>query len=94
MGTLHTSELYRHAVSLHQKLCRERHISPCPHPTRSDSQVAARHLHHFGYSVHVCYPKPTPKPLYQELARAINQCAGIKRSIQLSVIRCCVRRIL
>jgi len=28
-------------------------------------QVAARHLHHFGYAVSVCYPKPTPKPLYQ-----------------------------
>jgi hypothetical protein len=23
VGTLHTSELYRHGVSLHQKLCRE-----------------------------------------------------------------------
>jgi len=32
-----------------------------------DGLVAARHLTHFGYKVSICYPKPTPKPLYQGL---------------------------
>jgi len=32
-----------------------------------DGLVAARHLTHFGYDVSLCYPKPTPKPLYQGL---------------------------
>lgn len=32
-----------------------------------DGLVAARHLTHFGYKVAICYPKPTPKPLYQGL---------------------------
>lgn len=37
--------------------------------------MAARHLHHFGYSVQVVYPKPTAKPLYEGLvlqARALG----------------------
>jgi len=40
-----------------------------------DGLVAARHLHHFGYSVRVVYPKPTDKPLYNGLvlqARALQ----------------------
>ncbi|KAL5068955.1 hypothetical protein RYX36_019842 [Vicia faba] len=28
-----------------------------------DGLVAARHLHHFGYKLLICYPKRTPKPL-------------------------------
>ena len=32
-----------------------------------DGLVAARHLHHFGYAVEVCYPKPTDKPLFRSL---------------------------
>ena len=26
--------------------------------------MAARHLHHFGYTPTICYPKPTDKTLY------------------------------
>lgn len=32
-----------------------------------DGLVAARHLHHFGYHVQVCYPKRTDKELYRNL---------------------------
>ena len=32
-----------------------------------DGLVAARHLHHFGYEVEVCYPKRTDKPIYTGL---------------------------
>ncbi|XP_057490280.1 pyridoxine/pyridoxamine 5'-phosphate oxidase 1, chloroplastic [Actinidia eriantha] len=32
-----------------------------------DGLVAARHLFHFGYKPVVCYPKRTPKPLYDGL---------------------------
>jgi hydroxyethylthiazole kinase-like uncharacterized protein yjeF len=39
-----------------------------------DGLVAARHLTHFGYSVSVCYPKPTDKPIYKGL---VAQCAGL-----------------
>eukprot|EP00877_Chromochloris_zofingiensis_P011474 jgi/Chrzof1/6580/Cz19g01230.t1 len=39
-----------------------------------DGLVAARHLHHFGYSVQVCYPKPTDKPLYNGL---VTQCKAL-----------------
>ncbi|GFR51649.1 hypothetical protein Agub_g14081 [Astrephomene gubernaculifera] len=37
-----------------------------------DGLVAARHLHHFGYEVKVCYPKPTDKPLYNGLVKQIS----------------------
>ncbi|KAG2482649.1 hypothetical protein HYH03_018422 [Edaphochlamys debaryana] len=37
-----------------------------------DGLVAARHLTHFGYSVQVCYPKPTDKPLYNGLVKQIQ----------------------
>ncbi|KXZ43893.1 hypothetical protein GPECTOR_78g81 [Gonium pectorale] len=37
-----------------------------------DGLVAARHLHHFGYDVKVCYPKPTDKPLYNGLVKQIS----------------------
>ncbi|KAG2426487.1 hypothetical protein HXX76_011716 [Chlamydomonas incerta] len=37
-----------------------------------DGLVAARHLHHFGYDVRVCYPKPTDKPLYNGLAKQVT----------------------
>ncbi|CAL5332707.1 unnamed protein product [Camellia sinensis] len=37
----------------------------------SDGRVAARHLHHFGYKLSVCYPKRAPKPLYDGL---VTQC--------------------
>jgi len=40
-----------------------------------DGLVAARHLHHFGYAVSVCYPKPTPKPLYQNLVKQLGALA-------------------
>lgn len=36
-----------------------------------DGLVAARHLHHFGYSPSVCYPKRTPKPLYAGLVTQV-----------------------
>ncbi|CAG9462228.1 unnamed protein product [Pedinophyceae sp. YPF-701] len=39
-----------------------------------DGLVAARHLTHFGYSVSVCYPKPTDKPLYNGL---VTQCQSL-----------------
>ena len=39
-----------------------------------DGLVAARHLHHFGYAVAVCYPKPTDKPLYNGL---VTQCRSL-----------------
>jgi NAD(P)H-hydrate epimerase len=32
-----------------------------------DGLVAARHLHHFGYEVEVCYPKRTDKSIYTGL---------------------------
>ncbi|XP_057469018.1 pyridoxine/pyridoxamine 5'-phosphate oxidase 1, chloroplastic-like [Actinidia eriantha] len=37
-----------------------------------DSLVVARHLHHFGYKPLVCYPKPTPKPLYDGLVTQLE----------------------
>jgi len=37
-----------------------------------DGLVAARHLHHFGYSVVVCYPKRTAKPLYEGLVTQLD----------------------
>lgn len=39
-----------------------------------DGLVAARHLHHFGYAVSICYPKPTDKPLYNGL---VTQCKSL-----------------
>lgn len=39
-----------------------------------DGLVAARHLHHFGHSVSVCYPKPTDRPLYNGL---VTQCRSL-----------------
>ncbi|GAB4818863.1 hypothetical protein N2152v2_005909 [Parachlorella kessleri] len=39
-----------------------------------DGLVAARHLHHFGYTVEICYPKPTDKPLYTGL---VTQCRSL-----------------
>ncbi|XP_065852198.1 pyridoxine/pyridoxamine 5'-phosphate oxidase 1, chloroplastic isoform X2 [Euphorbia lathyris] len=37
-----------------------------------DGLVAARHLHHFGYKPHICYPKRTPKPLYTGLVTQLE----------------------
>lgn len=37
-----------------------------------DGLVAARHLHHFGYKPFVCYPKRTPKPLYDGLVTQLE----------------------
>ncbi|CAM8982202.1 unnamed protein product [Rhodiola kirilowii] len=37
-----------------------------------DGLVAARHLRHFGYNSSVCYPKPTPKPLYSALVTQLQ----------------------
>ena len=37
-----------------------------------DGLVAARHLHHFGYKPSVCYPKRTPKPLYEGLVTQLE----------------------
>lgn len=39
-----------------------------------DGLVAARHLHHFGYSVAVCYPKRTDRQLYHNL---VTQCTAL-----------------
>jgi len=39
-----------------------------------DGLVAARHLYHFGYTVQVCYPKPTSKPLFDGL---VTQCRSL-----------------
>jgi pyridoxal 5'-phosphate synthase / NAD(P)H-hydrate epimerase len=36
-----------------------------------DGLVAARHLHHFGYDVTVCYPKRTDKTVYQGLVKQL-----------------------
>ncbi|KAL5054848.1 hypothetical protein RYX36_035530 [Vicia faba] len=36
-----------------------------------DGLVAARHLHHFGYKLLICYPKHTPKPLYAGLVTQV-----------------------
>ncbi|CAL5336798.1 unnamed protein product [Camellia sinensis] len=37
-----------------------------------DGLVAACHLHHFGYNLSVCYPKRTPKPLYDGLVTQLE----------------------
>ncbi|GKV33615.1 hypothetical protein SLEP1_g42100 [Rubroshorea leprosula] len=37
-----------------------------------DGLVAARHLYHFGYKPFVCYPKHTPKPLYNGLVTQLE----------------------
>lgn len=37
-----------------------------------DGLVAARHLYHFGYKPSICYPKRTPKPLYNGLVTQIE----------------------
>ncbi len=37
-----------------------------------DGLVAARHLHHFGYSVLVVYPKRTDRPLYHGLVTQLE----------------------
>ncbi|KAK9800858.1 hypothetical protein WJX73_000581 [Symbiochloris irregularis] len=37
-----------------------------------DGLVAARHLHHFGYTPQVCYPKRTNKPLYHGLVTQLE----------------------
>ncbi|CAL9202961.1 unnamed protein product [Musa hybrid cultivar] len=37
-----------------------------------DGLVAARHLHHFGYEPYICYPKRTPKPLYNGLVTQLE----------------------
>ncbi|XP_047323650.1 pyridoxine/pyridoxamine 5'-phosphate oxidase 1, chloroplastic [Impatiens glandulifera] len=37
-----------------------------------DGLVAARHLHHFGFKPYVCYPKRTPKPLYDGLVTQLE----------------------
>lgn len=37
-----------------------------------DGLVAARHLYHFGYKPFVCYPKRTPKPLYNGLVTQLE----------------------
>jgi pyridoxal 5'-phosphate synthase / NAD(P)H-hydrate epimerase len=39
-----------------------------------DGLVAARHLHHFGYTVSCCYPKRTDKQLYRNL---VTQCTSL-----------------
>ncbi|CAM9439361.1 unnamed protein product [Chrysoparadoxa australica] len=38
-----------------------------------DGLVAARHLWHFGYEPLIVYPKPTPKPLYENLLKQVQQ---------------------
>ncbi|PON63430.1 Pyridoxamine 5'-phosphate oxidase [Parasponia andersonii] len=37
-----------------------------------DGLVAARHLHHFGYKPVICYPKRTPKALYDGLVTQLE----------------------
>nr|XP_043636065.1 pyridoxine/pyridoxamine 5'-phosphate oxidase 1, chloroplastic isoform X2 [Erigeron canadensis] len=37
-----------------------------------DGLVAARHLHHFGYTPYICYPKRTAKPLYTGLVTQLE----------------------
>ena len=37
-----------------------------------DGLVAARHLHHFGYTPTVVYPKQTDKPIYKGLVTQLN----------------------
>ncbi|KAK3030168.1 hypothetical protein RJ639_039645, partial [Escallonia herrerae] len=37
-----------------------------------DGLVAARHLHHFGYTPFICYPKRTAKPLYTGLVTQLE----------------------
>jgi len=39
-----------------------------------DGLVCARHLHHFGHQVSVCYPKPTDRALYHGL---VKQCRAL-----------------
>ena len=39
-----------------------------------DGLVAARHLHHFGFKVVVCYPRPTDRPMYNGL---VQQCCSL-----------------
>ena len=43
-----------------------------------DGLVAARHLHHFGYSLEVCVPKPTDRPLYNGLVTQVLRCACVR----------------
>lgn len=47
--------------------------------------VAARHLHHFGYAVKICYPKRTDKPLYHGL---VKQCEELELEfVDVGVLR-------
>eukprot|EP01122_Echinamoeba_exundans_P000698 TRINITY_DN10626_c0_g1_i1.p1 TRINITY_DN10626_c0_g1~~TRINITY_DN10626_c0_g1_i1.p1 ORF type:complete len:215 (+),score=23.52 TRINITY_DN10626_c0_g1_i1:1-645(+) len=47
-----------------------------------DGLVCARHLHHFGYTVEVVYPKRTEKQLYKNITR---QCEKLNISIKNSL---------
>lgn len=55
-------------LATHQKVL----IICGPGNNGGDGLVAARHLHHFGYQVVVCYPKPTAKPLFDGLVRQVR----------------------
>jgi len=44
-----------------------------------DGLVAARHLTHFGYKLHIVYPKPTDKPIFKGL---VTQCKSLDIPIE------------